>query len=407
MHASTIRIDTTGVVLGAAIVAVVAVAMVPWRWDRWRRLVLGRVLTTVLAVAMVVAACGLGVNAAGSFYPTLGSLIGTSPNPGEGTVADAGPDGRDLGRALSTVTDRAASGHGSMLHLTVTGRRTGITRDVDVYLPVGYTAPEYRGFRFPVIEWIPHFPGEPRQVTTLYGLPDLLDRKIASRQMPPTVVIVPDYNGEPRMTHDSECVDAVGGTANDTYLSADIRSWANRTLAVRTDREGWALTGWSSGGYCALNLAVRHPQWFSVAVSMSGYDTAAKDAQTGDLFRGREDIRHANDVSAALREHPAPLRLLATADEASGEEKAALDRLRAAAAPPVELTTWVFPAAGHNLGAVQAHLPQILDWLNAQLGNPIATDTPAPPNAVSNSIGPWSLPDSGAQGGLRGTDAAL
>ncbi|HVV12580.1 alpha/beta hydrolase [Amycolatopsis sp.] len=407
MHASEIRIDTLPVVLGAAVLALVFVVLVPWRWDAWKRRVTGRVITTVVAVVAVVAACGLAVNSAGSFYPTLGSLIGTSPNPGEGTVADAGPDGRDLPRTLATVGERAAAGQGSMLHLTVTGRRTGLTRDVDVYLPVGYTQPEWSGFRFPVIEWIPHFPGEPRQVATLYGLPDLLDREIAAHRMPPTVVIVPDPNGEPRLTHDPECVDAVGGPADDTFLSADVRGWALRELHVRADREGWAIAGWSSGGYCALNLASRHPQWYSVAASMSGYDKTPQDVETGDLFRGRADIQHANDVSATLREHPSPVRMLVTADAAAADEVAALGRLRAAAAPPEELTTWVLPASGHNLNAVRSDLPPVLGWLDTQLGNPVNGANPPPGQATAGEIVPWPLPDPGTPGSLHGTDTTV
>lgn len=405
MHASAIRIDTMPAVLIAALVSLVCVAFVPWAWDRWRWRVIGRVATTVLAVVTVVGAFGLGVNAAGSFFPTLGSLLGTSPNPEEGTVADAGPDGRDLGRTLATATERAASGHGSLLHLTVTGRRTGMTRDVDVYLPAGYTAPDWAGFRFPVLEWIPHFPGEPRQVATLYGLPELLDRQIASHRLPPVVVIIPDPNGEPRLAHDSECVDAVGGPANDTFLSADIRKWALDTLRVRTDRAGWTVAGWSSGGYCALNLIVRHPQWFSAAASMSGYDVTPHDIETGDLFHGRTDIEHANDVAANLREHPAPVRLLATADGAAGDERAALDRLHAAAGAPTELTTWLLNPAGHNLGAVREELPAVLDWLDAQLGNPVPPG--APPAGQLTTVAPWPLPDVGTLGSLRGTDTTL
>ncbi|GAA5162336.1 MULTISPECIES: alpha/beta hydrolase [Amycolatopsis] len=402
MHASAIRIDTLPVVLGAAVVALVAVAAVPWAWDRWRHRTPGRVGTTVLAVMAVVAACGLAVNSAGSFFPTLGSLLGTSPNPGEGTVADAGPDGRDLDRTLPTVRERAGAGKGSMLHLTVTGHRTGMTRDVDVYLPAAYSAPEWAGFRFPVIEWIPHFPGEPRQVATLYGLPDLLDEQIAAHRLPPAVVIVPDPNGEPRLSHDSECVDAVSGPADDTFLSADVRGWAQHALRVRADREGWAVAGWSSGGYCALDLAARHPQWFSVAVSMSGYDVTPHDVETGDLFHGRDDIRHANDVSAVLREHPSPLRLLATADGAAGDERAALDRLHAAAASPVQLTTWVLPPSGHNLNSVRTELPAVLTWLGGQLGSPVPAD--APP---ADGVPPWPLPDPGTPGCLRGTDTSV
>jgi S-formylglutathione hydrolase FrmB len=391
----------------AAFIALLLVALVPWRWDKWRWRTAGRIISTVFAVIAVVAASGLAANSAGSFYPTLGSLIGTSPNPAEGTVADAGPNGDDFGNALKTVQQRGSAGHGSMVHLTIKGKRTHINRDADVYLPSAYTAADWAGVKFPVIEWIPHFPGEPRQVATLYGLPELLDQQIATHRMPPTVVIIPDPNGEPRLTHDTECVDSVGGSANDTYLSADVHSWAKQTLRIRTDRQGWAIAGWSSGGYCALNLAVRHPQWYATAASMSGYDATPDDLVTGDLFHGRKDIQSANDVSVNLRQHPNPLQLLACADPTAPDEVAALDRMRAAATPPEQLTTWKFPARGHNLAAVKAELPAVLNWISEQLGNPIGNDTPPPADSTTQEVKPWPLPDSGLAGSLHGTDTDL
>ena len=49
--------------------------------------------------------------------------------------------------------------------------------------------------------------------------------------------------------------------------------------------------------YTALNLATRHPQWFANAASVSGYDKAAIDGETEDIFKGRQDINDANTVS--------------------------------------------------------------------------------------------------------------
>jgi enterochelin esterase-like enzyme len=401
VHASAVRLDSLWVLSIAAVVAVGTVVLVPWRWDAWRRRRLGRSATVLLAVVAVVLGCGLVVNRMGEFYPTLGSLLGSSPNPAEGTEAD----GADMDHAMDVVAARGAHGEGTLVHVTVNGRRTRIDRDLDVYFPPGYTARAWAGFRFPVIEWIPHFPGEPRAFAVEYGMPAMLDAAIDSLRMPPTVVIVPDSNGEPRLTHDSECVDAVGGAPNDTYLSADVRHLATHTLRVRADRAGWAIAGWSSGGYCAMDLATRHPQWYSVAVSMSGYDRTPQDAVTGDLFHGRVDVRDANDVSTTLRRHPSPVRILACADGAADDEQAALDRLRAAVTPPDQLTTWVFPPAGHNLAAVRAELPSVLDWLAAAMGDPVETSSPGPARRTEQSTQAWTLPDTGTPGALHGADA--
>jgi enterochelin esterase-like enzyme len=397
LHASAIRLDSGLVVGVVAVLALLLVALVPFRWDAWRHRRTGRTLTSLPAVVAVMVACAAGANLLGGFYPTLGSLAGTSPNPGEGTVADIGDDGSGLAAALPLVRERAATGHGSALHLVLHGAGSGIVRDADVYLPPGYADPANADLRYPVVEWMPGFPGEPREIVSLFGLPDLLDTAIATHRMPPAVVIVPDINGEPRFGHDQECVDADHGPADDTYLAADLHDWATRTLQVRADRAAWALAGWSSGGYCALNLALRHPGLYGIALSQSGYDRTPRDLVTGDLFHGRDDLREANDVTALLRDHPAPLTMLVAAGADETDEQAAIGRIHDAAAPPVTLDTLTFPGGGHNQNAVRAQLPALVDWLGRHLPGPHATDAPVPGTVrPPATVVPRALPAAGS-----------
>ena len=392
LHASQLSITSGWFCLLAAVAAMLTVCLVPWRWDAWRRRRLGRCITVLVAVCVVVLACATEVNRLGSFYPTLGTLIGTSSDPAGGSDLEAGPDGDRLAATRAVRVARSRSGHGTTVHLTVTGQSSHLTRDVDVYLPPGYDDAD-AALRFPVIEWFPGFPGEPREVTALFGLPGILDDAIDHDRMPPAVVVVPDTNGEPRLSHDEECVDAVAGAADDTFLSADLRTWALSRVRVRADRPGWALAGWSTGGYCAMNLALRHPAWYGTAASQSGYDATAQDATTGDLFAGREDLRRANDVTEGLRSHPVPLGLLVTAGIAERDEQEAAERIHLAAAPPVALTRITFPGGGHNTDAVRAQLPTILGWLGTQLPAPIAPDDrPLGTRTEQPSVPPWNAP---------------
>ena len=221
----------------------------------------------------------------------------------------------------------------------------------------------------------------------------MLDDAIDRDRMPPTVVVIPDINGEPRLSHDEECVDAVAGHADDTFLSADIRTWALSRLRIRDDRSGWALAGWSTGGYCAMNLALRHPTWYGTSASQSGYDATAQDATTGDLFAGREDLRLANNVTELLRSHPVPLGLLVAASAAERDEQEAAERIHLAATPPIDLTRITFPGGGHNTDAVRAQLPTILDWLGARLPAPIAPDDhPDGTRTEQPAVPPWNAP---------------
>ncbi|WP_224389741.1 esterase family protein [Pseudonocardia sp. ICBG1293] len=382
IHASELRLDVAAAPVVLAATALVLLVGTGGAWHRVRRT--GRSLLAVASAVVVLAACGAGANLLGGFFPTVGSLIGSSPDPGEGTAADIGPDGAGLDAVMPLVAARSAHGLGTTLHMTLHGAASGIDRDADVHLPPGYT--EHPGYRFPVVEWLPGFPGEPREVAALFRVPDVLDAAIAAHRVPPVVVVIPDINGEPRFGHDQECVDAQHGAHDDTYLTTDLVGWTMQHLRVRTDRGAWALAGWSSGGYCAMNLALRHPRTYALAVSQSGYDRTPDDVVTGELFAGRPDLAAANDVVALLRGRPAPLAMLVTAGTDEPDERAAADRIRAAATPPVTVDTRVYPGGGHNQNAVRAQLPDLVDWLGAHLPGPLVPS--AAPAGVTVDDGP-------------------
>ncbi|WP_179957049.1 alpha/beta hydrolase [Amycolatopsis anabasis] len=402
MHASSIRLDSTLGLVIVSILAVLAVVSVPWFWDKWRWKRTLRSASTLVAVVLVLLASGLALNMVGGFFPTLGSLLGTSANPGEGTDGEGGADGAGLGRLAEAGRQRALEGKGTTVHMRVKGQRTGINRDVNVYFPAAYADPAWQDRQFPVIEWIPNYPSGPEVATTGYHLPEALDAAIAKNRLPPSVVIIPDPSGQPRINHDSECVDEVNGTANDTYLSADIRNWAVHALRVSPERRAWSIVGWSSGGYCAMNLATRHPQWYANAVSISGYDKARVDVETGDLFKGRKEIGEANTVSVTVRKNPAPLDILAIAGEHEPDELASTEAIRGALAPPTRLFSWTIPDAGHNMNTLKSQLAAVLDWLGARSASPALP--PDPKVTGAGGVRPWPLPNTGGAGALTGVE---
>ncbi|MDT8910175.1 alpha/beta hydrolase-fold protein [Amycolatopsis sp. PS_44_ISF1] len=401
MHLSSIRLDSPVELVVVAVLAVLAIIAVPWFWDRWRKhKQAGRSFTVLTAVVLLVVGLGLAGNLIGGFFPTLGALVGTGAYANDGTDAEGGDNGADLDLLRDAGATKAKNGKGTVVHMKVTGRRTGLTRDSVVYLPPQYFEPAYRSLRFPAIEWIPNYPSGP-EIADIYGLPDRLDAAIKKRAMPPTVVIVPDPTGTPKVGHDTECVDEVDGSPNDTYLSADVREWAIQRLGLNPDRRAWTIAGWSSGGYCALNMVTRHPQWFGQAVSVGGYDRAqGNDGQTDDLFHGRRDIDDANNVSINVRLHPSPVDILAVAGSQEHPETAAIGRIRAAAQSPVRVYSWEIPDAGHNMNTFKVQLPDVLAWIGERIPAPTAVGRPVD---ISGGVKPWPLPSAGARGGLTAT----
>jgi enterochelin esterase-like enzyme len=398
VHLSSIRLDSP-VELGViAVLAVLAVIAVPWFWDRWRkRKQLGRSATVLTAVVLVVVSLAMTGNLIGGFFPTVGALVGTGAYSSDGTSAEGGDNGADLDQLRDAGAMHAKAGKGTVVHMKVTGRRTGLSRDAVVYLPPQYFEPAYRTLRFPAIEWIPNYPSGP-EVAAIYKLPDQLDEAIKKHALPPTVVVVPDPTGQPKIGHDTECVDEVNGTPNDTYLSADVREWAIQRLGLNPDRRAWTIAGWSSGGYCAMNMVTRHPQWFGQAVSIGGYDKAQdNDGQTEDLFHGRHDIDDANNVRLNVRLHPSPVEILAVAGSQEKYESFAISQIHQAAQAPVRVYSWAIPDAGHNMNTFKSQLPDLLAWIGERIPAPAVVGRHVD---VSGGVRPWPLPVSGARGGL-------
>lgn len=46
----------------------------------------------------------------------------------------------------------------------------------------------------------------------------------------------------------------------------------------------WGVVGDSTGGYCALKLAMHHPRIYAAGAGLSPYCAAPSDPTTGDLF---------------------------------------------------------------------------------------------------------------------------
>ncbi|MGZ4619314.1 MAG: hypothetical protein ACXV5Q_09730 [Frankiaceae bacterium] len=76
----------------------------------------------------------------------------------------------------------------------------------------------HSSLRYPAVEMLHGYPGGPGTWVQQMPVGQVLDAEIAARRIPPLVAVFPqlyDHN-------DGECVNAVGGQANESYPSADV-----------------------------------------------------------------------------------------------------------------------------------------------------------------------------------------
>jgi enterochelin esterase-like enzyme len=329
--------------------------------------------------AVMLLSCQLGavllaallLNRSYDFYTSWGELFGQHPTVESRSAQIGSLDARYWPLLLQNYH----LNRGTVLDTSIPGVHSHVgTKPALIYLPPQYGDPAYAHRTFPVVELFSGFPGSPRSWTHALHLASVLDQQIAAGASAPFIAVLPTINvAYPR---DTECVNVVAGPQVDTYLTTDVRA-AVDTL-VRADRfgHGWTAMGYSTGGYCATNLAMRHPDLFSAAVSLGGYNAAPQDLTTGSLFHGNRDLADQNDtVWRATNVDNVNLQLLlinSKQDTAAYQSGLALAR---AARPPLQVWTLTLPRGGHNALVWDAELPAAFAWLSHFVSSPV---TPIP-----------------------------
>lgn len=269
-------------------------------------------------------------------------------------------------RPPPTISQAAGNNRSRVVTFTVDGPASHLSMTAYAYLPAGYDESTQA---YPVIEALDGFPGTPMSWLKRMRLQDRLDAEIAAHRMPPTVVVLPYQT--PSLRHDTECVNARSGLSAETFLTQDVPNAVVQRFRVRTDGAAWGLIGYSAGGFCSVNLALRHPERYAAAASLSGYFRAVTDHTTGDLYRGDVADRELNSPLWRLEHLPIPpvaIYLASARDDPS--EFRQLKEFTAEAKPPLRLTTATTALGGHTMAAWLPMIAPALDWLGSWLAGP-------------------------------------
>jgi S-formylglutathione hydrolase FrmB len=311
----------------------------------------------------------LSVTAAGP-APAPGVPI---PKPSHITMA-SGRNGRNLlgGR----TTDLARTGE--LLEVNIRGEHTGIEVSNDyVYLPPQYFQPAYATVKFPTLLALTGYPGESWSIVRRLQLPAVQEALVNHGKIHPTVDVM--MNASVAMPRDTECTNIPGGPQVETFFAVDVPDAIERAFRVQSGPRSWAALGYSTGGFCAVKIAMMNPGQFSLAVSMAGYYTALQDHTTGDLYGNSPGYRNENSPAWRLQHLPAPpVSVLVTSSKIGEKTYLGTVAFVSLVRPPMQVYTLYLPQGGHNFTSWNRELPQSLVWLSARL-------TPAVPAAVPAS----------------------
>jgi enterochelin esterase-like enzyme len=270
---------------------------------------------------------------------------------------------------ISAASASAALGTSHIGWATMPGKLSGYSRRGLVYLPPQYGQARYAGIRFPVVELFHGTPGSPNAWITVLRLEQVADALLARHLTGPMVLVMPTISGP---GHDyQECVNGPG-IRDETYLATDVRADVLARYRVSHDPYEWGAAGYSSGGYCAANLALRHPGSFGAAAILNGYFLAA-DGPAAVALGHSQSLEAANSplyLAERLQPGSGPVSAFWVAAGTGDKVDYRAATAFTAAMDRIQQVPFLKFNAGDNASAWAAALPDALIWLWQQLAPP-------------------------------------
>ncbi len=276
-------IAATGLALA---VAVLGWPGAPW----WRRTV------SILAVPLAAISAANVLNASLGYVPTVQTAwqqaTGVQP-----------PDWVDQSSLAAMMHDGVRPTRGTIVSVTTPGDQSGFAhRNELVYLPPAWFASSPPP-RLPVIMMIGAEMSSPTDWLYAGDALRILDDFALKHGGMAPLVVFPDATGA--FSNDTECVNGTRGNAAD-HLTKDVVPYMVSQFGASADPSNWGVLGWSTGGTCALNLSVMHPELFSAFVDLDGTlgpNAGSKEQTIARLFGGDADAWAAFDPKSVVEAH--------------------------------------------------------------------------------------------------------
>ena len=236
-----------------------------WHWKH----ISARFSLIVAIQCLALAAMGVTINRSGEFYSSWSDLLGAQGqyqkiaiSPSELTQITL----KDLRSATHT------KGGSLIFRKVITGAKSRISNVVYVVaspkIAASLAGPTHSiGSQYQVVELFPGTPGVPQTwIGTLDGISTMENLELAG-QIPPTLAVIPAINVQPGT--DTECLNFVGGAQVESWVTGDMKRFMQSFMGV--DDRPWSAFGYSTGGWCAAEVAVLHQEQYSEGVSLAGY----------------------------------------------------------------------------------------------------------------------------------------
>ncbi|MEV0411473.1 alpha/beta hydrolase-fold protein [Streptomyces sp. NPDC050448] len=364
---------TSSTLLTAVVLAtVLAFAAAVWLWPRLgrrgRRPVLGRVGLLLTLQVLLLASIGLTANRTFLLYGSWADLAGTQRMPSTGHEAPGGSAVRLLGRQPTDVRGGGTPHVGGEIEkITVRGERSKAVVQAYVYLPPEYFQKGNEKRKFPATVVLTGFPGMAENLLKPLPYPKTAWTLAKQKKMPPMVLVMMQPSVVP--TRNTQCIDVPGGPPSETFFGTDLPKAISGAYRVGTSPSNWAIMGDSTGGYCALKLALQHPEKYAAGVGLSADYKPELDKDSGDLFHGNTAEEKRSDLLWSLDNLPQGKSsfLVSTSQQGEGNYKPTqkfIEKVKA----PARVSSITLDHGGHNFNTWKREIPPALQWLGGRIG---------------------------------------
>lgn len=338
-------------------VLIVAAALCLVGLARASRLV-ARLVTGLLAFVLAAAAGIASVNDAYGYYQSWSQLS-----------ADLSGNYAPFAVTASATRRTIDTAQGQVESVMIKGARSGMDRPAFIYLPPQYFEKAYARTQFPVVELLHGTPGNPGSWLVHLKVAAIANQLIDEHRMGPTVLVMPTMSVGSRY---EECVNAPGAL-DDTYITQEVRLFVETHYRVSRVPAEWGISGYSSGGYCAANLALRHTSAFGASAVIDGY-YRPQDGPAAAALGHNAQAMAANDpivLAAKLSSNTSPLPAFwVSTGTSDGLDLAGALAFTAALHGVDQVTLYREPGVGHTIYEWQPSVPHMLEWMWSQLAPP-------------------------------------
>jgi len=333
-------------------------------------------LSLILAIqCFALASVGITINRSGEFYSSWSDLLGAQGQYQKIAISPANLSQISLQDLVSATHTKGGS---LIFRKVIKGTKSGISNVVYVVasskIARELTSPSHSiGSNYQVVELFPGTPGVPQTwIGTLDGISTMENLERAGK-IPPTIAVIPAINVEPGQ--DTECMNFAGGAQVETWITRDMKSFMQTFMGI--DNRLWSSFGYSTGGWCAAEVAVLHQEQYSQGVSLAGYFNPI--LSRGLSKREKNYLASKYDLVKYLKRHTVNTKIMVIASVKDRFANSSAQKFMQGANALISIKYIPIPIGGHNIKVWKPFVATGFLWIAGanEISTPVVNPLPS------------------------------